>query len=171
MARRAPSSDPDLTELDLVQRLARQIRRADVDTGRWGLSPHQARALSALARRAPRGAAPTHREGDRPEGGLRVSELAGRLQIAPRSATEVADALQALGLVERRPDPSDRRAVLLAATGRGMRVADEIRRERREAASRVLDVLQPAERAELRRLLGVLLEEPAGGDSGAGVRP
>ena len=37
---------------------------------------------------------------------MRPSVLAERLRIAPRSATEVVDALEARGLVERGPDPT-----------------------------------------------------------------
>ena len=52
---------------------------------------------------------------------MRLSELSDRLHIAPRSATEVVDALEARGLVERRPDPSDRRATLVELTEHGPR--------------------------------------------------
>jgi DNA-binding MarR family transcriptional regulator len=41
---------------------------------------------------------------------MRLSELSEHLHIAPRSATEVVDALESRGLVRRRPDPDDRRA-------------------------------------------------------------
>ena len=50
---------------------------------------------------------------------MRSSELAQHLHIAPRSATEVVDALEAKGLVARSPDPSDRRATLVSLTDRG----------------------------------------------------
>ena len=43
------------------------------------------------------------------EGGIRSSELAALLHLAPRSATEVIDALESKGLVARSPDPTDRR--------------------------------------------------------------
>lgn len=154
--------DTDATELDLVQQLARRLRRTAVDTSRWGLSPHQARALEAVSRRELRAEA-ARAPGDATRGvgaaptGIRVSELASRLQIAPRSATEVADALEERGLVRRTPDPADRRAVLLTVTPVGHDVAKEIRAERRVVANRVLEGLSATERAELRRLLSVLL--------------
>ncbi|MDD0859754.1 MarR family transcriptional regulator [Arthrobacter alpinus] len=42
-------------------------------------------------------------------GDVRLKDLAERLRIAPRSATEVVDQLEAKGLVRREADPSDRR--------------------------------------------------------------
>lgn len=143
---RRTRTDATQSELDLVLDLARRVRRAEVDHARWGLSPHQSRALLAITRA---------------DAGMRVSALAGRLHIAPRSATEVADALEELGLVERAADPSDRRAVLLTLTDRGREVATEVRTARRASADRYLHRLAEADRAELRRLLTVLLEAVA----------
>ncbi|HLS39750.1 MAG TPA: MarR family transcriptional regulator [Ornithinicoccus sp.] len=147
----APDPAPDLTELDLVRQLTRRLRRLEVHAARWGLSPHQARALGVLAR-----------EDD--AAGSRVGDLAARLQVAPRSATEVADALQELGLVERRPDPADRRAVRLVLTARGREVAADLHRQRHQVAERVLAVLDDAERRQLRSLLERLLEAAADDD-------
>src|SRR5690606_40768049 len=43
--------DADTTELELIQHLARHLRRGSaVETAEWGLSPHQARALGVIAR-------------------------------------------------------------------------------------------------------------------------
>src|ERR687893_3262501 len=79
---------------ELLMRAARgQRRRWREALAPWDLSPHHARALRVVTDRT----------------GTRLSDLAEALHIAPRSATEVADALQARGLVERTPDPTDRR--------------------------------------------------------------
>ena len=96
-------------------------------------------------------------ERDQEKTGVRVSTLAQRLRIAPRSATEVADALEDAGLLTRSPDPSDRRAVLLSLTSRGWQSVDAAVRSRRAAAERAMSHLSPEERAELRRLLELLL--------------
>lgn len=151
MTGRASGSAPDLTELDLVRQLTRRLRRLEGHAAEWGLSPHQARALGVLARE------------DDP-GGSRVGDLAARLQVAPRSATEVADALEGLGLVERRPDPADRRAVRLLLTDRGREVSAELHRQRHRTTARVLAVLSDAERRQLRGLLERLLEAAADDD-------
>ncbi|MEI2776293.1 MAG: MarR family transcriptional regulator [Tetrasphaera sp.] len=105
------------------------------------LAPHQGRALRIVDE----------------DGPLRLSELADRLRIAPRSATEVADALQERGLVERSPDPSDRRATLLAVTPHGHTVAAQVARTRREQAQAFFGRLSEPDRQALRRILGELL--------------
>lgn len=143
---------PDLSEIDLLMRLARRWRRVGADeAARHGLTPHQERGLLAVARLS-------RRAGERGDTtGARVSVLADHLGIAPRSATEVADALEEAGLVVRTPDPSDRRAVLLTLTDRGRAVVRRVRHERRAAGDAAVADLSAADRAELRRLLTVLL--------------
>ena len=71
------------------------------------------------------------------------------LRIAPRSATEVVDALEERGLVERRPDPADRRATLVALTdARRARWPPSIRRR---PGRRGRGVLRPPRRRRPRR--------------------
>jgi DNA-binding MarR family transcriptional regulator len=55
-------------------------------------------------------------------GGTRVSELAERAQITKQSMAELVAHLERHGYVERVPDPVDRRAKLVRATGRGQEV-------------------------------------------------
>jgi DNA-binding MarR family transcriptional regulator len=60
---------------------------------------------------------------------MSMGELAGALDIDRPNATVLVDELEALGLVTRRPHPSDRRAKLVEATRKGKGVArraDEI---------------------------------------------
>ena len=103
----------------------------------WDITPSQLRAMRVLAR----------------HGVMRLSALSDHLRIAARSATEVADALEARGLVERRPDPDDRRATLVELTGPGMSVLDAIRAVSGTAAERAFDRLTQADRAHLARIL------------------
>ncbi|GAB3195972.1 hypothetical protein GCM10027261_17570 [Geodermatophilus arenarius] len=128
---------------ELVMRAARTQRRRWRDVlAPWALSPHQARALRVVVLQE----------------GVRLSDLAEALHIAPRSATEVADALQERGLVERTPDPTDRRAVLLRATADGRRVQGEVDAARRADTRELFARLSAAERAELARLLRAVAE-------------
>ena len=90
--------------------------------------------------------------------GVRLTELAETLRIAPRSATEVADGLQERGLVERTPDPDDRRAVLLRPTDEGRRVRAEIDRARSADSDVLFARLSVTDRASLARLLRTLAE-------------
>jgi len=87
---------------------------------------------------------------------MRLSELSDRLQIAPRTATEVVDALQARDLVRRRADPADRRAILVELTERGTGVLAEIRTTRGAEAGRTFGRLSRTERADLARILSKL---------------
>jgi DNA-binding MarR family transcriptional regulator len=137
-------ADDEAAELaDLLIRAARTIRRRwrEVLTP-WDLSPHQARALTAVS---------AHE-------GLRLSDLAERLRIAPRSATEVVDGLQERGLVARSPDPSDRRAVLLRVTDQGRRIRAEIETARIADSAERFARLPVADRRDLARILRALTD-------------
>ena len=129
---------------DLVMALARRVRRAYADElSTWHVTPSQSRALRVLGSRE----------------GMRPSALADELRIAPRSATEVADALVERGWVRRAPDPTDRRATLLTLTREGRELASRIDEVRREASERVLDVLPAAQRRTLHEILTVVVGE------------
>ncbi|PWR09913.1 MarR family transcriptional regulator [Micromonospora acroterricola] len=115
-------------------------RQAQESLAPWDVTPSQSRALGVLAR----------------HGELRPGAIAEHLRIAPRSATEVIDDLQARGLVERRPDPADRRATLVALTQEGERVSAAIRAARRAEADRFFGHLDDADRDQLARILRTL---------------
>jgi DNA-binding MarR family transcriptional regulator len=123
---------------DALGAVARRLRSASMAAfAQYDVTPSQVRAIRVLA---------TH-------GGVRSSELAQHLKIAPRSATEVVDALEAKGLVERSPDPSDRRAILLGLTDRGRELSDEVRRARGAESERMFERLTATDRANLARIL------------------
>ncbi|MDT0201327.1 MarR family transcriptional regulator [Nocardioides sp. AE5] len=130
---------------ELLMAAARQLRsRHGAALAPWQVTPAQARALRLVCRL------------DAP----RPSELARRLRIAPRSATEVIDALQERGLVVREQDAGDRRAICIRPTPEGEAMNREIDAARREAADAFLAVLAPADRAELDRILAILVDQP-----------
>jgi DNA-binding MarR family transcriptional regulator len=87
---------------------------------------------------------------------VRLGTLSEHLRIAPRSATEVVDALAAAGLVERRPDPDDRRATRVALTSRGGEAAAGIRAARAAEADDFFGRLDEGDRAVLARILAKL---------------
>jgi DNA-binding MarR family transcriptional regulator len=109
----------------------------------WDVTPSQMRALRVLA----------HHDG------IRGSALAQRLHIAPRSATEVVDALEEKGLVRRSPDPTDRRATLVSLTEEGERLGDDVRRARGLESERLFERLSATDRAHLARILRKLQDE------------
>lgn len=127
------------TELgELFARVARKQRRATLAALEpCGVSPHQARALRVAVQHSP----------------LRPSQLAEQLSISLRSATQVVDALVAAGLLERTPDPDDRRAVLLSPTPQGVASATQIAAIRARESARFMAALDDYDRGELRRIL------------------
>lgn len=80
-------------------------RRREV-TEALGISFGRARAVRRLARKP-----------------MSMRELADTLGIDPPNATVVVDDLESLGLVRRRPHPTDRRAKVVEATRKGKELA------------------------------------------------
>jgi DNA-binding MarR family transcriptional regulator len=129
---------------ELFWAVARRTRRGWGEAlSPWEITPSQVRALRTLLR----------------HGTVRLSTLAEHLRIAPRSATEVVDALEERGLVVRAADPVDRRATLVEVTDQGREVAVAVRAAHAAQADRLFDRLDDADRAELERILGVLLAD------------
>ena len=64
--------------------------------------------------------------------GTRLTELAARAGMAPPSMAELVDELERAGYLERRPDPTDRRAKLICLTRSGRRVVTQALRAVRE---------------------------------------
>jgi DNA-binding MarR family transcriptional regulator len=81
------------------------------------------------------------------------SALAHRLGVDRTVMTYLLDDLVAVGLVERQPDPADRRNRRVVATARGRTVLAELDRRMRAAEDRLLAGLDDAERRALRELL------------------
>lgn len=138
-----PDRDEPDTTGELLVRASHALRHSWMaDSARSGLPPHQVRALRVLS-----------------DGPMRPGQVAERLRITPRSATEVIDALATEGLVSRAPDPTDRRATLVTLTDRGLEVRADVLRERRRVSTEWLGRLSEPDRAELHRILTRLLED------------
>lgn len=89
---------------------------------------------------------------------LRVGDIARRLGIRLPSATEMVIKLQRAGLVERLPDATDARAVLVSLTGRGQAVLAEANVRRNEHLAEQLGQLDDDERAVLEAAIPVMLK-------------
>ena len=136
-------TDRDVDLSDALMQAGRTLRRrwwAALED--WDLSPHQVRALHTVC---------AHDD-------ARLSQIAARLRIAPRSATEVVDSLESRGFVARRPDPADRRAILVEATEAGRRIHQEASTARDAAAEELFGRLADHERQQLGRLLRRLVD-------------
>jgi DNA-binding MarR family transcriptional regulator len=89
--------------------------------------------------------------------GITVSDLAAAEGMRHQSMTATVAALLELGLVQRRPDPEDRRRLLLALTAEGHRRVEEGRQARREwLAGRLQDECTEEERQTVIVAMAVL---------------
>jgi DNA-binding MarR family transcriptional regulator len=114
-----------------VSLLVRRIRQ--VPTA-GGLAMPERQALSQLDRGGP----------------ATSSELARQAQITAQAMGATLGALQARGLVERRPDPEDGRRVILTVTDAGLQELRNKRNARAELLSRALTgTFTPAELEQL----------------------
>jgi DNA-binding MarR family transcriptional regulator len=88
---------------------------------------------------------------------LPMRRLARQLKCEPSNVTGIVDRLEARGLVERRPDPGDRRVKVAAATAEGRKVARSLRESLRfagEPLAGLSEVERVTLRDTLRRMLG-----------------
>jgi DNA-binding MarR family transcriptional regulator len=141
------SQDPDAGQVAAALRvsiglLLRRLRQVRVE---GELSLPESSALVRLDRSGP--ATP--------------SELAKREQISPQSMGATLAALQARGLIERRPDPRDGRRAVLSVTGAGHDVLRDKRNARTEQLAQALST--GFTQAELKQLIAAapLLERLA----------
>jgi DNA-binding MarR family transcriptional regulator len=102
--------------------LLRRLRREDE---RSGVSAAKLSALSVLVFGGP----------------MRLTDLARAEQVRPPTMTRLVAAMEEDGLVRRRDDASDARAVRLEATAKGVRLLHEGRRRRIERLSAALESL------------------------------
>jgi DNA-binding MarR family transcriptional regulator len=94
----------------------------------------------------------------REQGPTRQSVLAADFGLSPHSITDIVDGLERLGLAERRPDATDRRAKLVAVTEAGEVGLDVANATRERLLTQIFGALSEADRATLLRLLGSLDE-------------
>jgi DNA-binding MarR family transcriptional regulator len=130
-------SSPDLAQLlshaerRLVQRLAGVLAEEGCSVEEW-------RVMSAVA------------DGQ----GHPMTEIAEHVLMPAPSLTKLVDRMVARNLVYRRPDPDDRRRVLLYLTARGRMLHDRAARRVHSDQARLLDAVD--DQGELARLLRVL---------------
>ncbi|MET8256846.1 MarR family winged helix-turn-helix transcriptional regulator [Micromonospora sp. NPDC005553] len=90
----------------------------------------------------------------RRSGSIRLTELAARLGVGKGTLSRQINALEALGLVYRDPDPSDRRAAQITFTEEGQRRFDAARSARVGELLRTLNDWPARDVEEFARLLG-----------------
>lgn len=90
------------------------------------------------------------------DGPKRLTELAGSEQVTQSAITQMVTKLEREGLVERHPDPSDGRAVLVQVTAAGAAIVDGRRAERVARLTDLADRLTEPERAAIALALPAL---------------
>ena len=92
------------------------------------------------------------------EPGLKQVELAERLDVEPITAGRIIDRLEESGLVERQPDPVDRRVWRLALTEKAMPIFERLGNIAEEMAEQVFDGLTKEQIEEIRARLALIRE-------------
>ncbi|ALE83184.1 MarR family winged helix-turn-helix transcriptional regulator [Pseudonocardia sp. HH130629-09] len=91
-------------------------------------------------------------------GQTNVAAVGRELDVHPSNATRVLVRLGRAGLVDRRPDPEDRRHLLVELTPAGRELIGEIDAHRRAAVADLLDRVPPERRAGAAELLSALAD-------------
>ena len=97
--------------------------------------------------------------------GCNQATLADLLDVEPITLARVIDRLEASGLVERRPDPGDRRARLLFLGDRAHPLLEELRALGAETREVALAGISEEERHQLSRLLTKMRANLSGRES------
>ncbi len=148
--RQRPNLDVSVTHV--LQRISRlyvlqSASFADV-FDQFGITFGEYEVLAALLR-----SGPPHQ--------LSPGDLVDAVVLSSGAMTNRIDRVEALGLVERRPDPNDRRGTLVALTPEGVRTVDAAAVEHLANEERLLGALSATERRTLAELLRrLLLSEP-----------
>jgi MarR family transcriptional regulator for hemolysin len=90
--------------------------------------------------------------------GLKQAELAEMLDLQPISLTRLLDGLADNGLIERRPDPDDRRAKRLFLTPAARPLLGQLTELGEDLMATALAGLRPADTAALLATLGAIKE-------------
>jgi DNA-binding MarR family transcriptional regulator len=140
--------DLDVSPTHTLQRITRLSLLQGVSFARvfapYGISFGEYLVLVALRR-----AGPPYR--------MNPTSLFNAVILSSGAMTNRLDRLESMGLVERQPDPIDRRGRLVALTDRGRELVDAAVLDHLENEQRLLEALDASEREQLAGLLRKLL--------------
>jgi DNA-binding MarR family transcriptional regulator len=143
--------DLDVSPTHTLQRITRLSLLQGVSFARvfapYGISFGEYLVLAGLRR-----AGPPYR--------MNPTRLFNSVILSSGAMTNRLDRLEAMGLVERQPDPTDRRGRLVALTDRGRELVDAAVVDHLENEQRLLGALDAGEREQLTGLLRKLLLSP-----------
>ena len=135
-----PELDPSpIGVIGRISRLSRALEaHLEVVYREHGLEPGWHDVLATLRRQGPK---------------LRPTDLMGSLMLTSGGTTKRLQKLEAAGLIERQPDPNDRRGQLIALTEQGRELIDAVTGPHLANEARLLQALDETERDQLATLL------------------
>ncbi len=119
-----------------ITRLARRLRQQ----AEPGITPSCLAALATIAAHGP----------------MTIGDLCAHEQVQPPTMSRVVASLVTSGLVERSPDPLDRRIAWVRVTPEGERVVRRSRRRKEAYLAKRIRALEPEQVALLERAAGIL---------------
>jgi DNA-binding MarR family transcriptional regulator len=143
--------DLDVSPTETLQRITRLSLLQGVSFARV-FAPHGISFGEYLVLAALRRAGPPYR--------MNPTSLFNSVILSSGAMTNRLDRLESMGLVERQPDPTDRRGRLVALTDRGRDLVDAAVVAHLENEQRLLGSLDAGERTQLAGLLRKLLLSP-----------
>jgi DNA-binding MarR family transcriptional regulator len=90
------------------------------------------------------------------EGAQSVSDLAGKEKMRPQSMAQTVTDLEGEGLIERNPDPGDRRRALVSLTQAGLELIAATRQRREGWLVRAIEELPDEDRETVERAVVLL---------------
>ncbi len=118
-----------------VQQSVQQLFKGEL--GQFGVTPVQYMVLKCLW----------------DENGVTVKQLADRLQLDSSTITGILDRLEIKGMIKRKPDPNDRRALSVVLTPKGKALEKSVNQAIINANNKVLGKLENQESEALKLLL------------------
>jgi DNA-binding MarR family transcriptional regulator len=87
---------------------------------------------------------------------MRMNDLAQDLGVTPRNITTIVDGLEREGLLARRPDPRDRRAIWLELTPLGLSYIEQVHQLEQDISAQFFQPLDAEQRRQLAEILATL---------------
>jgi len=134
-----PASDCESRLLDVLGRIVRRLTRLSggLDEGPALTATQRVALIETVEAGSP----------------IRLHDLAERLGVTAPTASRAVDGLVEHGMLERRPDPADRRAVRISLTAEGRSLVDERKSRLLAAFLPAVATMPPADQERLVELL------------------
>lgn len=102
-------------------------------------------------------------------GPLKLTAIAEALNVNPSTATRMVDRLVTAGLIDREPNPTSRRELVVSLSRKGRTVVTNVTKRRRAQIAEIVGQMSPTSRRGLVRALSAFTQ--AGGEEPVSGRP